>query len=145
MINMKLNEILIEKFIESTKTISKDRTIKEALEIMEKEKTGILPVVDKDGKFVGCVFESDMIKLIRPGSPVIGFIWKDEIKEEDKNRKVEEIMNSKVVTIKPNETVETAINIMSNNEVDRLVVVDDNKVIGIVRIRTILKRIFDEI
>lgn len=142
---MKLNEILVEKFVEKTAVISKDKTIREAIDIMEKEKTGILPVVDKEGKLVGCLFESDIIKLIKRGSSLIGFIWKEEITEEDKNRKVEEIMNNKVITIKKIETIETAINIMSNNEVDRLVVIENEKPIGILRIRTILKKIFEEI
>lgn len=141
---MKLNEILVEKFVEKTAVISKDKTIKEAIEIMEKEKTGLLPVVDKEGKLIGCLFESDIIKLIRRGSPIIGFIWKEEITEEDKNIKVEELMNQKVITIRQIDTVETAINIMINNEVDRLVVVEDEKPVGILRIRTILKKIFDE-
>lgn len=141
---MKLNEILVENFVEKSEIISKDRTIKEAIDIMEKEKTGMLPVVDKDGKLVGCLFESDIIRLIKRGSPLIGFIWKEEITEDDKNRKVEEIMNPKVITIKKSENIETAINIMINNEVDRLVVIEDEKPIGILRIRTILKKIFDE-
>ncbi|MEM5779005.1 MAG: CBS domain-containing protein [Candidatus Aenigmatarchaeota archaeon] len=142
---MKLNEILVEKFVEKSEVIPKDRTIKEAINMMEKGKTGILPVVDKDGKLVGCLFESDIIKLIKRGSPPIGFIWKEEITEEDKNRKVEEIMSTKVITIKPSETIENAINIMSNNEIDRLVVIEDEKPIGILRVRTVLKKIFDEI
>ncbi|MEM5835306.1 MAG: CBS domain-containing protein [Candidatus Aenigmatarchaeota archaeon] len=142
---MKLNEFLVEKFVEKTEVILKDKPIKEAIDMMEKGKTGILPVVDKEGKLVGCLYEGDIIKLIKRGSPLIGFIWKEEITEEDKNRKVEEIMNSKVITIKKSETIETAINIMSNNEVDRLVVIEDEKPIGILRIRTILKKIFDEI
>lgn len=142
---MKLNEILVEKFVEKSAVISKDKTIKEAIDIMEREKTGILPVVDREGKLVGCLFESDIIKLIKRGSPLIGFIWKDEITEEDKSRKVEEIMNPKVITIKKFETIESAINIMSNNEVDRLIVIEDEKPIGILRIRTVLKKIFDEI
>ncbi|MEM5812955.1 MAG: CBS domain-containing protein [Candidatus Aenigmatarchaeota archaeon] len=142
---MKLNEFLVEKFVEKTEVILKDKPIKEAIDMMEKGKTGILPVVDKEGKLVGCLYEGDIIKLIKRGSPLIGFIWKEEITEEDKNRKVEEIMNSKVITIKKSETIETAINIMSNNEVDRLVVIEDERPIGILRIRTILKKIFDEI
>lgn len=142
---MKLNEILVEKFVEKSAVIYKDKTIKEAVDIMEKEKTGILPVVDKEGKLIGCLFESDIIKLIKRGSSLIGFIWKEEITEDDKNRKVEEIMNPKVITIKKIETIENAINIMSNNEVDRLIVIEDEKPIGILRVRTILKKIFEEI
>ncbi|MEM7816509.1 MAG: CBS domain-containing protein [Candidatus Aenigmatarchaeota archaeon] len=141
---MKLNEFLVEKFVEKSEVISKDRTIKEAIDIMEKDKTGILLVVDKEEKLVGCLLDSDIIKLIKRGSPFTGFIWKEEITEEDKNRKVEEIMNTRVITIKRSEIIGNAINIMINNEIDKLVVIEDEKPIGILRIRTVLKKIFDE-
>jgi predicted transcriptional regulator len=142
---IKLNEILVEKYIEEIKSIEKDITIGEAIELLRKEKE-ILPVVDKNGKLIGCFRDIDLLKIVKKSSPLAGTIWKNEVSEEDANKKVEELMDTKPLTILPNDTIEFALSVMNHNNVKSLIVVDnEGKLLGILRLRTIFNKIFEEL
>ncbi|MEM7826861.1 MAG: CBS domain-containing protein [Candidatus Aenigmatarchaeota archaeon] len=143
---VKTTEIIVENFMESLPTITKDTEINEVINIMKRERTTSLPVVDKDGKLIGCIFDYNLIKLVRKGSPIAGFIWRNSIDKEDKNIKAEEIMDTKIVTISNTDTIETALNVMSNSNARLLMVTDrEGKFLGVLRIRTIFSKIFEEI
>jgi acetoin utilization protein AcuB len=142
---IKLNEILVEKYVEEIKSIQKDITIKEAIELLRKEKE-ILPIVDKNGKLIGCFRDIDLLKIVKKGSPLAGTIWKNEVNKEDMDKKVEELMDTKPLTIFSNDTIEFALSVMNHNDVKSLIVVDkEGKLLGILRLRTIFSKIFEEL
>lgn len=104
-------------------TISPDASIKEAKQIMNMEDVSGLPVVENDD--------------------VIGIISRRDIKpiiNSDANKKVREIMTEEVLTIPESTTPQEALDIAYENKVERLPVVRDRKLMGIVTIRDILER-----
>jgi IMP dehydrogenase len=104
-------------------TASPDASIKEANEIMDVEEISGLPVVEDD-KLIGIISRRD----IKP------------ILITDAQKKVRDIMTEEVVTISESATPDEALDIGYENKVERLPVVKQGKIMGIVTIRDILER-----
>ncbi len=104
-------------------TISPESSIKEANEIMDEEEISGLPVVDN-----GCV---------------IGIISRRDIKpiiNTEAHKKVADVMTEEVVTVNESATPEEALDVAYENKVERLPVVEDGAIVGIVTIKDILER-----
>ncbi|MDI6645300.1 MAG: CBS domain-containing protein [Methanobacteriaceae archaeon] len=126
--------------------------ISDVAEILRKNKISGAPILDEDMKVVGIVSEGDIMRLLEVHSPEINLILPspldlielplrmkheyDEIAEGLKKAatvNVEEIMTKQVVTIKKDNNISEAAEIMDSKDIKRLPVVDDNgKIIGIV-------------
>jgi len=104
-------------------TISPDASIKEANDIMDIEEVSGLPVVEK-GTVVGIISRRDI-------KPIIN---------DDSKKKVKDIMTEEVLTIPESTTPDEALDIAYENKVERLPVVRNGKLMGIVTIRDILER-----
>jgi IMP dehydrogenase len=104
-------------------TISPDASIKEANEIMDMEEVSGLPVVE-NGIVVGIISRRDI-------KPIIN---------SDAKKKVKDIMTAEVLTIPESTTPDEALDIAYENKVERLPVVRNGKLMGIVTIRDILER-----
>ena len=63
---MKVRDVMITDVI----TVTPDRTVEEAAALLEQQKIGALPVVDKDGNVVGILTGSDLLRLL---TQVMGF------------------------------------------------------------------------
>ncbi len=103
-------------------TVSPDSTVGDALEVMERENVSGLPVVD-DGDLVGIVSNRDLRPLLH---------------KQDTG--VEKVMTEDVVTVSADVDSDEALEIMHGNRVERLPVVEDGKVDGIVTMDSILRR-----
>lgn len=104
-------------------TTSPENSIYEANVIMDMEEVSGLPVVD-NGRVVGIISRRD----IKP------------IMNSDAQKKVREFMTEEVVTIAESTSPEEALDIAYENKVERLPVVKDDRIVGIVTIRDILER-----
>jgi IMP dehydrogenase len=104
-------------------TTSPDSSIHEASIIMDMEDVSGLPVVD-NGQVIGIISRRDI-------KPIIN---------SDAEKKVREFMTEEVVTITESATPEEALDIAYDNKVERLPVVQNNRIVGIVTIRDILER-----
>ncbi|MBI5459117.1 IMP dehydrogenase [Methanobacterium sp.] len=104
-------------------TTSPDSSIHEASIIMDMEDVSGLPVVD-NGKVIGIISRRDI-------KPIIN---------SDAQKKVREFMTEEVVTITESATPEEALDIAYDNKVERLPIVRNNRIVGIVTIRDILER-----
>ena len=98
--------------------IDEDSTIQEAVEIMGKENFGTL-LVTRHGKDVGIITAGDIISKV---------IAK---KEDLETIKVKEIMSSPLVTVDKKTTGEDALRTMVKNDVRRLLITDNEKIVGI--------------
>ncbi len=98
--------------------IDEDSTIQEAVEIMGKESFGTL-LVTREGKDVGIITAGDIISKI---------VAK---KKEVETIKVKDIMSSPLVTIDKKKTGEDALRAMVNNDVRRLLITDNEEIVGI--------------
>jgi IMP dehydrogenase len=104
-------------------TIRKEGTVLDAKSIMREYSIGGIPVIDKDGKLIGIVTNRDLRF------------------EGDNTRKIEEVMTSKnLVTVSVGTSLKQAELILQDNKIEKLPVVDDdNKLVGLITYRDIIK------
>ena len=105
---------------ERLETISPSDTAQEAAKKMRDKKVSSLVVTDVEDKPIGIVTERDLVrqvctKVINSNAVI-----------------VHHIMSSPLATIDANSSVEVAADIMIQNKVRHLLVVDENKVLGII-------------
>ena len=118
--------------------------------IMRKYKVGGIPILE-DGRLVGIVTETDLISLLVTNGPsddlwlpspleIIELPLREIISWENtkkaltdiRNQKISEIMSCPVITIGPDDDVETAAKLMLKKKVDRLCVVENDRLVGII-------------
>jgi IMP dehydrogenase len=104
-------------------TISPESSIKEANEIMDEEEISGLPVVD-NGRVIGIISRRDIKPIINT----------------EAHKKVADVMTEEVVTVNESATPEEALDVAYENKVERLPVVEDGAIVGIVTIKDILER-----
>ena len=104
-------------------TITPDSTILDVQSKMQDELISGLPVVDGD-EIIGIISKRD----IRP------------VLKSEPNKTVKDIMTSDVVTVEEPITAEEALNIAYENKVERLPVLHDGKLVGIITIKDILNQ-----
>lgn len=113
---MKVNQIMTT----DVQTVHPNDTITKAASLMEQLNVGSVPVTDNN-RIVGIVTDRDIV-------------LRGVAKGEDANLKVSEVMTSEVKYATPNMDVHTVADIMAENQVRRLPVVDNDKLVGIVAI-----------
>ena len=120
---MKLNVLVGEVMVKELKTITSDYDIQEAAKIMKKERVGSLIVMSREN-ISGILTAQDIVhKHVAEG----------------KGRQVKDIMTREVITIDPKKTIEEAARVMANNKIEKLPVVEHNRLIGIITNNDILK------
>jgi CBS domain-containing protein len=99
------------------RTVSPQDTIQSAARIMRDEDTGAVPVVD-NGRPVGIVTDRDIVvRAVADGQP---------------NRPIREVVTSAVVTATPDMSTRDAAQLMSEHQIRRLPVVENDRLVGIV-------------
>lgn len=99
------------------RTVSPGDSIQNAARIMRDEDTGAVPVVD-NGRPVGIVTDRDIV--IRA------------VADGELNRPVRDIVSEAVVTARPDMSTREAAQLMSEHQVRRLPVVENDRLVGIV-------------
>lgn len=129
MITKKVSEIMTSDVITTTPEID----VVYAFEKLMEFKISSLPVVEGD-KLIGIITATDV------GHNLI-------LDKYELGTKVEEIMIKDVVTISPDDTIETAIKVMKDSNLDsgilnQLPVVENGKLMGIVSDGDIIQEVF---
>ncbi|HWQ67683.1 MAG TPA: CBS domain-containing protein [Methanospirillum sp.] len=118
--------------------------------LMRKHRIGGIPVVE-NGKIAGIVTETDVLKLLMTKGPsddlwlpspleVIELPIREFINWEHTrsaltdigSRKISEVMSSPVITISPEQDVEEAASLMLKKKIDRLAVVQNEELVGVI-------------
>lgn len=99
--------------------IDLNESVKVAGELMSKARRGVL-IVTKDGRPIGIITDSDIIKKVVSKNLKPSSI------------KVKQIMSKPLVTIGPEETLLDAARKMKRNNIKRLPVVDNGKLVGVI-------------
>jgi len=100
------------------RTVSPSDSIRAAARIMKDEDTGVVPVVE-NGRAVGIVTDRDIvIRCIAEGG--------------GGDRPVREVASADVVCVKPDDSTRDAEKIMSERQIRRLPVVENDRLVGIV-------------
>ena len=119
-INDPVKEIMTRDVI----SISPKYSIRESVDVMTKNGIGSLPIVDKEERLVGIVTERDFA-LALAGSLT--------------NETVGDIMIKDVITTTPGTPIESCSKIMVRNNLRRIPVVEEEKLIGIVTSTDVLR------
>jgi acetoin utilization protein AcuB len=106
-----------------------DTAINEARYLMDKEKIGHLPVLDKNNNLAGLVTRKDLIKA---GPSAATSLDMYEISYLLSKITVKEVMEKSVITVKEDEVVEEAARIMADRGIGCLPVMRGNLLVGII-------------
>ena len=120
-------------------TVTPGASLKAVARILVERGISGVPVVDADGDVLGVVSEADLLAKERAEPPTRGgpLAWLVDPIEVIERRKLGarlagEVMTSPAVTIAPYRNLATAAGIMLDNRVNRLPVVSDGRLVGIV-------------
>ncbi len=127
-----------------------DDTIKKVIKELAEHDISGLPVIDDKNKVIGIISEKDILKALKTESRTLSMIFpsshalgmdfeesvnyrelKDALKELH-NLKIEKIMNKNVITVSEDITGAEVANIMVKNNINRIPVVKNDKLVGIV-------------
>ena len=137
---LKVREIMTTAVI----TVNPDTTVGELADILAKNKISGVPVVDGEGRVLGMVSEADIIVqdadlhfpyYIQFLEMVIYLQSVHKFEERVRKQiasKVSEIMTEEVVSVPPDESVREVATLMADRGVNRLPVVEDGRLVGIV-------------
>ncbi len=118
--------------------INPETTIAEAAGLLARHRIRHLPVTASDGKLVGIVTDRD-IRSAMPSSVATGEEAERE-RERVAQRRVKDIMTTKVVTVSPMNTLEDALLLMQQTKVGGFPVVDAHGLLlGIISIRDLMR------
>jgi len=111
-------------------SVGPDTMIYDALKLMAEKEIGALLVLD-GGKLVGIMSERDYArKVILKGKSSL-------------ETPVREIMTSKVFFVRPQQTVEDCMALMTDKHIRHLPVMDGDKVVGVISIGDLVKATID--
>lgn len=130
-----------ERMSKPVLTISPEVPVQDALAQMRKEHIRRYPVVDKNGKLIGIVSDSDLLNA-SPSEATTLSVW--EINYLLSKITVERVMAKKVITVTESTPIEEAARIMADEKIGALPVMDGEKLVGIIT-ETNLFRIFLEL
>jgi acetoin utilization protein AcuB len=121
-------------------TVGVADSCQEAVARMVRRKIRHLPVVERDGRLVGVVTDRDLRhRLFEPRvMKEIGTVSVDQIL---KTVPVKDIMSAPVVTVGPQDELETAARVMREDKVGSLPVVENGRVVGIITETDLLRQI----
>lgn len=112
-------------------SVAPNASVFEALEMMAKKNVSGLLVLDKD-ILVGIFTERDYArKLILKG-------------RFSKETKISDLMTKNVLYVKPRNTIEDCMKLMTTKRIRHLPVLDDEQLIGIITIGDLVKQIISE-
>jgi CBS domain-containing protein len=113
--SLKVEDVMIKDVV----AIDAVSTVKEAVEIMNKHEIGCLVVIERN-KLVGILTERDILKRVLAAT------------KNPEKTKVGEIMTTRVLTVSPTTDLEEAAKLMFENNVKKLPVVSEGKLVGLV-------------
>lgn len=118
-------------------TTTPDTPLREAARVLARAGISGMPVVDHEGTVVGVLSEADILVKAGgevPGHKLLGWLLDADTGLEDKFRAqtVGEAMSFPAVTVTPERPVHEAAKLMSTEGINRLPVVDEGRLVGIV-------------
>lgn len=110
---------------EKNSIIQNNKSLKDAIIELSKKGLGAVAVVDKNEQLLGIITDGDLRRQLEKDSDIY-------------KMKVEDIMCLNPITIDKEKLAIEALNIMKNKNISCLLVVENNKPIGIIRLQDII-------
>ena len=126
-------------------TVPPDATLKQVADTLVAHRISGLPVVDADGKVLGIVSEADILRKEkgadeRPGGVLGWFFYESpDVQRKVAARLAGDAMTSPAVTVEPWQPAQRAAGLMVDHGVNRLPVVDEGKLVGIITRNDLLR------
>ena len=142
-------------------TLTPDMPVREATELLAEKDVSGAPVLEGDN-IVGVFSEADVLRslkttkknlrLVFPSISSIGIAFQEELVqrelleayEEVGSKPVSEVMSGEIHTIDADSTVKAAVMVMVMNDVNRLPVLSEGRLVGIVTRGDVIKGLADE-
>lgn len=106
----------------NVRTADVNASLSEVAQSMKTLNVGSIPICDNNRNVVGVVTDRDIVlRSVAEGSKV-------------NSAKAQEVMSTQVVSVSPDTDVHEAANIMAKNQIRRLPVVENGRIVGIVAI-----------
>ena len=146
---MKVRDFMVWDVI----SVRPENTIKEVISIIVEKKIGGVPIMKKDGTLIGMVTDGDILRALKPLDRRIHdyFSFITYIAVEDRDIHLDEIINREIikiakthglVTVGPDDDMETVINILAKHHFKKLPVVNGvNRVIGVISRGDVIRNI----
>ena len=122
-------ELVKEWMTHNPITINEDATLPDAHELMKEYSIRRLPVVDKHGKLVGIVSQTD-VREAEPSDATTLSIY--ELNYLLAKLQIKKIMTRNVITLRPDSSIAEAAKIMLDHKIGGLPILDDEKIVGII-------------
>ena len=107
--NVKIRDLMRARVV----TAQPHHTVEHVRGLLARNRIHAVPVVDGEGGLVGIVSSSDLVAGVKDGTPV------------------SRIMTEKVYTVPAYDDVSVAARVMRNHGIHRVVVTDEQKVVGV--------------
>ena len=121
--SLKIENVMVVDVV----TVEAEATVREAVELMNKNEIGCLVVVDEEEKPVGIITERDLLKRVLA-------------KRKDPVRvKVKGIMSKPLVTGTPHMDIEAAVRLMFKKKIKKLPVVENGRLVGLVTLTDLVR------
>ncbi|MBM3464067.1 MAG: CBS domain-containing protein [Armatimonadetes bacterium] len=136
-------------------TVGPEVSVSDVARLMSDKHVGGVPVIDADQRLLGMVTEADLV--VRVSGPHVpphiellgGVIYLESPREmhEELRKAVavtaEQIMSANVVTVAPDATVQEVADLMVTRKVNRILVVDDGRLVGMITRHDVVKTLVD--
>ena len=128
---MKTVQQLLESKRYSVVSVAPSSTVLEALKVMAEKEIGAVIVIE-DEHLIGIFSERDYArKVVLQG-------------KSSKDTPVREIMTDKVVCVRPEQTIDDCMGLMTDKRIRHLPVLEHKKVIGVISIGDVVKEMLSE-
>ena len=128
---MKTVQQLLESKRYSVVSVAPSSTVLDALKVMADKEIGAVIVID-DGHLVGIFSERDYARKVVLQN------------KSSKDTPVREIMTEKVVCVRPEQTIEDCMGLMTDKRIRHLPVLEHKKVVGVISIGDVVKEMLSE-
>ncbi|MCX8055547.1 MAG: CBS domain-containing protein [Ignavibacteria bacterium] len=128
---MKVKDILSNKGPQVL-TIGDNMPIRIAIEYLANNKIGVLLVLSEDGKICGIISERDIIREFAKS------------KEETLDKLVGEVMTRQVIFVEPDDEIEYAEKVFTQNKIRHLPVLQQKRLVGLISIGDVVKAALNE-
>ena len=115
-------------------TVLQGTALKDAAELMVKHQISSLPVVDVDGGLIGIVTEADYLAAMNTADedPMGAIVHLKRHRKRCKGTTIDGLMTPNPITIREDDSVRRAVELMDRNHIKRLVITDDDRrVVGV--------------
>jgi CBS domain-containing protein len=148
---MKASEFMTDQVI----TCHQNDDVAKAAQIMAEKGFSIMPVVDDEEHLVGVVTQSDFVgkeveiphalaSIKQLFGQVFYFSDIEPIYEQAKKKKLHEVMSKVPTVVSPDTSLTEIVNMMISKKLKRLPVLENNKIVGIITRKNLIKA-FNEV